>query len=216
MARFLKGILGGFEGLVGTVVGSTWRTIDVMKSRSKKSKKAPVQEQIDQRFIFGMVIKFLTFMKDVIDLGYQSNTSGMTPMNAALSYNVQNAVTGISPVFELNYPEVVLSVGSLHRAKSVTAIPEPANQIKIDWLSDNVKQLSSTYEPEKDDAMVIIFNTKDEMYSFETVKRSVGTLTMTLPRSWQGDPLHGWLFFTSPDHKKVSKSQYIGAMVTIA
>jgi len=215
MARFLKGILGGFEGLVGTVVGSTWRTIDVMKSRSKKSKKAPVQEQIDQRFIFGMVIKFLTFLKDVIDLGYQSNTV-LTPMNAAVSYNVQHAVTGISPVFELNYPEVVLSMGSLHRAKSVTATPAPENEIKIDWLSESGKQVSNIYEPENDDAMVIIFNTKDEMYSFDTVKRSVGTLTMTLPRSWQGDPLHGWLFFTSPDRKKVSKSQYIGAMTTIA
>ena len=216
MARVLKGILGGFDGLVGTVVGSTWRTVDVMKSRSKKSKKAPVQAQIDQRFIFGMVIKFLTFLKDVIDLGYQSNSRMLTPMNAALSYNVQNAVTGISPVFELNYPEVVLSIGSLHRAKSVTATPEPENQIKIEWLSDISKRVINSYEPEKDDAMVVIFNTKDEVYSFDTVKRGVGTITMTFPHSWQGDPLHGWLFFTSPDRKKVSKSQYIGAMKTIA
>jgi hypothetical protein len=41
MAKFNKGILGGFSGTVGTVVGANWRGMDVMRSRPKKSGSTP-------------------------------------------------------------------------------------------------------------------------------------------------------------------------------
>jgi hypothetical protein len=36
MGTFNKGILGGFSGKVGTVVGFNWRGLDVMRSLPKK------------------------------------------------------------------------------------------------------------------------------------------------------------------------------------
>jgi len=215
MGSFLKGILGGFEGLVGTVVGTTWKDQDIMKSRSKKSKKAPVQEQIDQRNIFKMMVKFLTFLKDIVDIGYKSQDTSMTPMNAAMSYNLQNAVVGISPVFSIDFSQVVISVGARQRATVITVAAEPGDVIKVDWEYTKVKTASMT-DTDLDDAFIIFFNAQDEMYNFEIVKRSVGTVSLTFPRRWQGDDLHGWLFFVSPDGKKASKSQYIGKVATIA
>ena len=38
MGTFKKGILGGFNGTVGTVVGSNWKGITVMRSRPKDRK----------------------------------------------------------------------------------------------------------------------------------------------------------------------------------
>ena len=112
MGLFEKGILGGFRGLVGTVVGSTWRTLDVMKSRPKKSSKVPVQAQIDQRFIFSMVVAFLAKIDEVIAIGYRATTGIKTAMNAAVGDNIANAVTGISPNFSIDYSEVSLSKGT--------------------------------------------------------------------------------------------------------
>lgn len=37
MATLNKGILGGFSGKVGTVVGANWRGLDIIRSRPKIS-----------------------------------------------------------------------------------------------------------------------------------------------------------------------------------
>lgn len=58
MGTFKKGILGGFSGTVGTVVGSTWRGMDVMRSRPKKSGSAPTPEQLLQREKFALAMRF--------------------------------------------------------------------------------------------------------------------------------------------------------------
>ncbi|MGV0847474.1 hypothetical protein ACTS9T_13015 [Empedobacter falsenii] len=39
MAEIKKGILGGFSGKVGTVVGVNWRGKDIINSLPKKSKR---------------------------------------------------------------------------------------------------------------------------------------------------------------------------------
>ena len=58
MATYERGILGSFKGQVGTVVGSTWRGMDVMKIKRKKSDTKPTQKQIVQQARFSFVGKF--------------------------------------------------------------------------------------------------------------------------------------------------------------
>jgi hypothetical protein len=41
MASFQKGILGGFSGKVGTVVGGNWKGIDYMRSKGGNKNKTP-------------------------------------------------------------------------------------------------------------------------------------------------------------------------------
>lgn len=59
MASFNKGILGAFNGKVGTVVGSTWRGKDVMRSLPRKSGKEASLLQKMQRYRFTLVANFL-------------------------------------------------------------------------------------------------------------------------------------------------------------
>lgn len=60
MGKLQKGILGGFSGTVGTVVGSNWRGKDIIRSRPKSSGKAPTEAQLLQRLKFKLVIGFVT------------------------------------------------------------------------------------------------------------------------------------------------------------
>jgi hypothetical protein len=41
MGKISKGILGGFSGTVGTVVGGKWKGIDYMRSKPSIRKGAP-------------------------------------------------------------------------------------------------------------------------------------------------------------------------------
>ncbi|HEY9362527.1 MAG TPA: DUF6266 family protein, partial [Chitinophagaceae bacterium] len=59
MATFEKGILGGFSGKVGTVIGGTWKGIDFMRSRANKRTFIPSQKQLDQQLKFAIMMRFL-------------------------------------------------------------------------------------------------------------------------------------------------------------
>ena len=60
MGTYNKGILGPFRGIVGPVVGSTFRGKDVMRSRPRKSNRAATALQLQQRAKFRRVTQFLT------------------------------------------------------------------------------------------------------------------------------------------------------------
>lgn len=113
MATYKKGILGVFTGKVGTVIGSNWRGIDYMRSLPKKSKKVATQPQLDQRFKFGLINSFFKSISTLIEIGYQSATGNKTPMNVAVSYHLMEAVTGVSPAFEIDFTKVLISRGDL-------------------------------------------------------------------------------------------------------
>lgn len=59
MATLNKGILGGFSGKVGTVVGANWRGLDIIRSRPKISKRNPTEKQLEQQMKFKLAISFL-------------------------------------------------------------------------------------------------------------------------------------------------------------
>src|ERR1700741_3098626 len=60
MATFNKGILGGFSGKTGSVIGSNWKGRTVMRSLPGKRSKAPTQVQLDQQEKFKLVVGFLS------------------------------------------------------------------------------------------------------------------------------------------------------------
>ena len=41
MAKIEHGILGGFSGTVGTVIGGSWKGIDTMRSKAKRRNFVP-------------------------------------------------------------------------------------------------------------------------------------------------------------------------------
>ena len=98
-----KGILGGFSGNVGPVVGSTWKGITYMKSLPNKKSKTSTVKQIEQQLKFALIMRFTQTMTALLELTYKAYANGMTAFNAAFAYNIQNAVTGNSPDFEVDY-----------------------------------------------------------------------------------------------------------------
>src|SRR6059058_5524667 len=104
MGTFVKGILGSFSGKVGTVVGSTWKGIPVMKSLSGPRKGSPTLLQLEQQARFTLMIKFLRPLTALFNETFSSGAVGMSGFNKAFSYNVLNGITGVYPAFTVNYP----------------------------------------------------------------------------------------------------------------
>ena len=122
MGKLKKGILGGFSGKVGNVVGASWKGIDYIRSLPASVKNPRTQGQVAQRTKFSTTMEFLRPLNQLINEGFRSASTGkLTAMNAAMSYNVKNAVKGELPDFEMDFERVLFSRGSLVGAATASA-----------------------------------------------------------------------------------------------
>ena len=63
MATYNKGILEGFFGKVGNVVGARWRGKNIMRSLPQRGNYTPTELQLLQRERFTTVVNFLSPIK---------------------------------------------------------------------------------------------------------------------------------------------------------
>src|SRR2546423_15651325 len=99
MGTISKGILGGFNGTVGTVIGGSWKGIDYMRSRPARRTNSPSPAPLEQQAKFATVINFLDSMVGLIRITYNGFAVKMTAFNSAMSYHIRYAITGAYPNF---------------------------------------------------------------------------------------------------------------------
>lgn len=78
MGTIKQGILGGFSGTVGTVVGANWKGVDYMRSRPTRRKASNTQAQLEQRAKFLLTQRFARSMKPLLETGFRSQAVKMT------------------------------------------------------------------------------------------------------------------------------------------
>ena len=106
MAIAKNGILGGFSGSVGDIVGATWKGITTVRSKSAIEKKPLTQKQKDALQTTKLVLDFwkeTNTMYPWIDL--TSKELGMIPMNVfqrKYRGNVLASATGLTPFMPFN------------------------------------------------------------------------------------------------------------------
>ena len=113
MAIAKNGILGGFSGSVGDIVGSTWKGITTVRSKSAIEKKPLTQKQKDALQTTKLVLDFWKethMMFPWLDLS--SKELGMTPMNVfqrKYRSNVLASATKATPFAPFNlFPKKIL------------------------------------------------------------------------------------------------------------
>ncbi|WP_026063436.1 DUF6266 family protein [Pedobacter arcticus] len=208
MATIKKGILGGFSGKVGTVIGGNWKGVDYMRSLPKASSKAPTALQSDQRIKFAAVMAFLKPISALISKGYQAATGARTPMNAAVSYHVKNAIMGASPDFEVDTTKVIFSQGDLAGPWATIVESTLPASILFSWQDNTGTGLAEA----NDKAILLVYNaTKSQYVSLENAaNRSEGEVNLILPATFTGDEVDCWMSFSNEDGKRIATSVYIG------
>jgi Family of unknown function (DUF6266) len=94
MGIISKGILGGFSGKVGTVVGGNWKGIDYMRSMSSSKRTSFSQAQLEQQAKFALSVKFLQPINGLLDITFRDYAIKMTGQNNAMRYTLKNAIAG--------------------------------------------------------------------------------------------------------------------------
>ena len=207
MGTIKKGVLGGFSGKVGSVVGASWKGIDYIRSLPASVKNPRTEGQVTQRTKFTVALEFLRPIIAYLNVGFKPYASKQSPYNAAMSYNVSNAVTGTFPDFEMDYPNALVSKGSLLGAEDASATTD-AGSISFAWTDNS--EVSNALSTDK--AMPLAFNISKGQAVFKTngAERSTEADSLTIPANWSGDDVEVYLGFVSNDGLLVASSAYLG------
>ena len=189
MGTFRKGLLGGFSGTVGTVIGGNWNGIDYMRSLPVIRKKQSSAQEV-QRLKFSLAAKFLRSMKPLLMLSFKNTNGKMTGQNNALSYTLKNAVTGVYPDFEIDYKMALVARGTLPNAYTPVAAAE-ASAVRFTWESN--EGLGSATGTDK--AILVAYHppTGSSYYTIGDANRNSGTALLKLGvlRGQAVEPLTG-------------------------
>lgn len=205
MGIISKGILGPFSGTVGTVVGSSWKGIDYMRSLPRKSNRPPSQQQDEQRLKFALIGGFLRSMTPLLQMSYKSEGKNMSGFNSALSYNLKNAVTGAYPDFDIRYDMALVSRGALPNAAAPQAVVA-GNSIEWTWTDNTGAGKAAA----TDKAILVAYchELKQTIFEFGA-ERSTGEATLAAT-AFAGREVETWIGFISADGKSVATSLYTG------
>jgi len=207
MGLIKNGILDGFSGKVGTVVGGSWRGKNVMRAKPTKRKNANrTDKQIDHRAKFTVATQFLQSMKDLLELTYRNYAVGKTGANSALGHTLRNAITGEYPDYRIAYDKAMISRGSLLPALGGKATAGAAGIIQFTW--DNTADILNA---RKDDQVLMVLHYPElniTMYKIGA-PRSAGSDSFTVP-GLSGKVVQTWISFLTADAKDVSSSVYSG------
>jgi hypothetical protein len=212
MARIKKGILGGFSGKVGTVVGASWKGVDYMRSLPKESTKPATIKQLAQQNKMALLRGFLIGISDIIELCFQ-NISKYTAMNDALSYNMLNTIEGIYPEQSVNFKQLIFSKGELLGSWSPKIVSTKSNSVDFSWKNGNFTPLCAA----DDQVTLVVYNPVEKMFCIldKAALREDKAARLLLPGSFSGHTLHCYISFYSENRKLASTNEYLGEVKAV-
>lgn len=210
MATFEKGILGGFSGKVGNVVGARWRGIDIMRSLPQRGDYVPTQAQVDQRMRFALVAHFLYWLKPIVGKYFGKKQGDKSIFNLATGYHLKEAVTELNGVYVMDYPKVLISKGELRGLADGVAVDKPNQIISVSW-TDNSGQ---GYANVDDQLAVASYAPDTNLYQLfeDAAERSEATADLQMPAYFSGQTVQLWATFIASNGKDAATSSYLGTV----
>ena len=203
MGTINQGILGGFSGKVGSIVGFRWKSKYYIRARAAKVSNPRTPKQQEQRGKFATAFNFLKNIKPFIRIGYKEFTRERSAFNSAMSYMLKRAVTGDGKDVKIDFDRVLVSTGSLMPVFEGTATQD-RDKMYFDWQDNSGMGNAES----ADIAMLLVYNKDKEtaVHDTEAALRSDRHAELSLPNDWEGDELVAYLSFCSADGSCVSNS----------
>lgn len=210
MGTIRNGGNGAFSGKAGSFIGSSWRNISYIKGLPKISNKPKSLAQLDQQARFATAVKFLQPVKDLLNLGFSSQTKGRASgYNMAVKHVLENAIAGVYPDYEIDYTKAMFSKGGL-AAPVAAEVTVDTGYLVLTWSGD----LNPHNGFSDDEVTVLIYDPVNDIYLSGPmgILRPEGEMIIPVPSAYLGNTVHVYMFFMSRTGK-LSRSAYAGSAV---
>ncbi|MFD2557077.1 DUF6266 family protein [Sphingobacterium tabacisoli] len=214
MGTIVNGANGGFKGKAGSIIGSSWKSINYIKGLYKKRTKPLTEAQLIQQEKFKLLMRFLLPINFLIKIGFgRKGMDRQTPINAAFQFNLENVISGVYPDFELDYSKVSISTGTLYGGGTV-GVSHDTGELTYVW-STEANELLETFAD--DLVYVLAYHAGQDEFVTSQVSstRADGTVTFGLPEHLQTGSVHTWMFLSNRMKTRLSKSVYLGEVQLI-
>ncbi len=212
MGTINKGILGGFSGKVGSVVGGNWKGIDYMRSKGTRSNFTPSTIQLEQQAKFGLAIRFVQSMSGLVAVGYRNYAIKQTGANGAVSYVLKNAIGGTYPNSSILYADVLISRGDLPNVLAPAVTMGAASLLTYSWTDNSGVGIARATDKMMLAAYCPAFN--QCIYTTGSASRSAVTDALNLA-TFSGNVVETYISCLSDNGRNIASIIYTG-QVTVA
>ena len=210
MATFNNGILGGFSGKVGTVVGVTQGDKYYMRSLPRPRKEYTQGEVLNQAQ-FKMVQAHLQPIKELVKAGYKDYYTKGGGYRAAFAYTRKMAVVTDDAGSYIDPALFRISGGELAGAVDPLFTLESGNLLSLNWNTSGVTQFDGA-----DQMIVLVYDTANSRAVtrvYNGAYRHAGEMSIELPTAFQGSEVDIYIGFVVADRSAQSDSQYLGRVL---
>lgn len=208
MARITNGVLGGFSGKVGPVVGYTLYGIDRMRSLPERM-APPTANELKNRSRFKLVQEVLNAIKGLVVVGFKDYWTKSGGMRAALSYNRQFALKTSGGEDYIDPASFRISGGNLAGLAAATVVQETEELLRFNW-DPSLVEGGTSY----DQVMLLAIDMQGRKASFQSTGnfRSTGTDVLIISEDLIGKEVDIYVGVVAKDRCNQSESQYLGRM----
>ncbi|SHE52591.1 DUF6266 family protein [Pedobacter caeni] len=209
MATIKNGILGGFTGKVGSVIGYRTYGEDRMRSISERTAPATAAE-LKNRKQFKLVQDTLNCIKSLIKIGFKDYWTKTGGTRGAISYNKTHAVQVKGEDCFIDPERFRFSGGVLPGLKDIAVELERPDLLRFNWST------TSSYEASpKDQVMLLAIDLEGKEACYESLGnfRSSGTDVLNIEDDLRGKEVDIYIAVVAKDRSKQSDSQYLGRMI---
>lgn len=89
MGKIKQGILGGFNGTTGSVVGASWKGIAYMRGKAQSIKNPRTASQMNNRRNFGTISDLMSKALTIVNDGYRAVSVKKSSFNTAVQENMR-------------------------------------------------------------------------------------------------------------------------------
>lgn len=205
MGVIKQGILGGFNGKVGTVIGASWKGISTMRAIPQSVANPNTPAQAAQRTKFRMIQLIASaLLATIVKPFWDRFAVRQSGYNVFIATNIDQMTVAGRPTGG----QFLVTKGSLQPVEQVMIENDPTGTtIDVEWVSNTGKSNALV----TDKIGIVLWNyTKNEFgFSIGDVTRAATTKTITMPSAYvESNLILGWVFAYRPDFSLVSDSKF--------
>lgn len=208
MARIKNGILGGFSGKAGAVIGYEVRGKSFIRGLPRITNKTPSIKQLASRAKFKLLQNWRSQLTDFFAISFRNHTRERSAQNAAHHFN-SKIIKGEYPNFEIDYPSIVISAGTLP-GLSELEMRVTNKQLNISWKANAIG------EAKYGDLIALLVCYEQHSYyqgELSLANRQVCKCDLELIYPPECTLAHVYITVISNDREKAANSVYLGQII---
>lgn len=208
MARIKKGIFDQPQGSLANLVFSSRNGVPYVRTKPERYRDANTPAQQAARARLSLISSLLRQLKPMLRSGFPETPSGKSSRDLAHRLNAGRALRGHWPDLAIDYPNVLVSHGSLLACSLHDVSLQPDGMLTLSWDTPDTaigKQQGS------DRVMITLLSPEPNQLCFYAGAgtRQERHTAVRVPDTFIGD-FHAWLSFASNCGRYASESCYAG------